>query len=281
MLRGIYTATCGMLIDAMRQDVTANNIANADTTAFKVDRMAVRVEPEWSIHRVDDRKLERIRLGIDPMPYVGELGTGVAIAERYTDHAQGQIVPTGNNLDVALDGEGFFMVLTDEGPRFTRAGTFRLNEAGVLVDGHGRELAAITPNVAVNPNTHVIMEGGEPGITTTVVRMDATGDYRISLDGQVFRGTEPLYKLVVVKFDDPSLLVKTGDNYYAYGGPNIGNFAYETRTIQGSLEQSNVKAVDEMVRMITLLRSYEANQKIIQTHDEALGRAVNNLGRLG
>lgn len=281
MLRGIYTSTCGMLVEAMRQDVTANNIANADTTGFKTDRMAVRLEPEWTIHRVDDRKLERIRLGIDPLPVVGDLGTGVAIAERYTDHRQGQIVPTGNNLDVALDGEGFFMVNTPEGPRFTRAGTFRLSEAGVLVDGHGNDLAAITPNVAVNPNTHVIMEGGEPGITTTTVRLDAQSDYHIARDGQVFRGNEPYYKLVVVKFDDPSLLVKTGNNYYAYGGPNIGNFAYETRTLSGCLEQSNVKAVDEMVRMITLLRAYEANQKIIQTHDEALGKAVNNLGRLG
>lgn len=281
MLRGIYTSTCGMLIESMRQDITANNIANADTPGFKMDRIAIRTEPEWQIHRVDDRKLERIRLGIDPMPHIGDMGTGAAIAERYTVHKQGQIVQTGNDLDVALDGDGFFMVNTEQGPRFTRAGNFRLSPDGKLVDGNGAELAAITPNVAVNPETHVIMEGGEAGITTTDVRMDAGQTYRIGEDGQVFQGNEPLYKLVVVKFPNPELLVKTGDNYYAYGGPNIGNFAFETRTLQGSLEGSGVKAVEEMVQMITLLRSYEANQKIIQTHDETLSRAVNNLGRLG
>lgn len=281
MLRGIYTSTCGMLIESMRQDITANNIANVDTPGFKADRIAIKSEPEWQIHRVDDRKFERIRLGIDPMPHIGDMATGAAIAERYTVHNQGQIVNTGNDLDVALDGEGFFMVNTEEGPRFTRAGNFRLSNDGRLVDGNGAELAAITPNVAVNPETHVIMEGGEPGITTTDVRMELGATYRIGEDGQVFQGNDPLYRLVVVKFPNPELLVKTGDNYYTYGGPNIGNFAYETRTIQGALEGSNVKAVDEMVRMITLLRSYEANQKIIQTHDEALGRAVNNLGRLG
>jgi flagellar basal body rod protein FlgG len=103
------------------------------------------------------------------------------------------------------------MVLTPEGPRFTRAGTLRLNEGACssTATATSRRSRPTSPN----PNTHVIMEGGEPGITTTT-RMNMAGDYNIALDGQVFRGTEALYKLVVVKFDKPELLVKTGDNYY-------------------------------------------------------------------
>lgn len=281
MLRGIYTSACGMLIESMQQDVVANNIANVDTPGFKADRIAIRTEPEWEIHRVDDRKLERIRLGIDPMPHIGDMGTGAAIADRYTVQKQGPVVPTGNPLDVALDGAGFFMVETAEGPRYTRAGNFRVNTDGILVDANGNRLSAITSNTAVNPETQVVHEGGELGITTTNVQMADNSPYQIAQDGQVFVNGDPLYRLVVVKFENAEHLVKTGDNYYTYGGPNTGTFASETRTLQGSIEHSNVRSVEEMVKMIVLMRSYEANSKIIQAHDDELNRAVNNIGRLG
>lgn len=282
MIRGLYTSTFGMMMQQAHIDVVANNIANVDTPAFKMDRLAVREEPSQSIHRVDDHKLERIRLGVDIAPYIGELGTGVAAAERWTDHKQGMIIPTGNPLDVALEGEGFFMAETPDGIRFLRNGNFRINAEGEVVDSNGNQLLAVTANTNINPDTAVVMEGGMVGIQTTNIRLEPDANVRIGQDGVVFMGEDPLYRLVVVRFPEPTRLTKTGDNYYQWSGPdNVGTFARDTRLHQGSMEKSNVSSIEEMVKMITMYRNFESNQKIIQTQDEALGRAASQVGRLG
>lgn len=282
MIRGLYTSTFGMMMQQANQDVIANNIANADTPAFKMDRLAVRSEPVQSIHRVDDRKIERIRLGVDIAPYIGELGTGVAAAERWTDHKQGMLIPTGNSLDVALEGEGFFMSETPDGIRFLRNGNFRINSEGEIVDSNGNQLLAITATTTINPDTAVVMDGGTVGIQTTNIRIEPNAKVSIAKDGIVFMGEDPIYRLVVVRFPEPSKLYKTGDNYYKWSGPdNVGTFARDTRVHQSMIEKSNVSSIEEMVKMITMYRNFESNQKIIQTQDEALGRAVSAIARLG
>jgi flagellar basal-body rod protein FlgG len=282
MIRGLYTSTFGMMVNEAHHNVIANNIANVDTPAFKMDRLAVSMEPEMQIHRVDDHKLDRIRLGIDPAPYIGNMGTGVAVSERYTVQEQGQIIPTNNPLDVALDGKGFFMADTPDGIRFLRAGNFRLNNEGIIVDSNGNSLLGMTSSTSINPNTSVVMEGGTVGIQTVDIKFDEdTTEINIGNDGTVYQGTDPRYRLVVVEFPNPERLYKTENNYYNYAGPNLGTFAFNTDIKQGHLEKSNVKAVEEMVKMIAMYRSYESNQKIIQTQDETLNKAVNNIARIG
>ncbi len=283
MIRGLYTSTSAMLLESTRQDIVSNNIANVDTPGFKLDRLAVKTEPEYNIHRIDDHKMERVRLGIEPSPFVGKMGTGVAVKQRYTDHSQGNLVPTNNEFDLALQGEGFFLIDTPQGVRLTRAGTFHSNNDGDLVDGNNNKVLSVSANVNLNANLPLITENGDLGITASTIKLNEEEKFGVGKDGLVFEGTEPTDRIITVKFDNPEYLHKTGDNYYAYSDKRagIGRYAADTTIQQGNIEKSNVKSIDEMVKMIMLYRSFEMNQKLIQTQDEELGRAVNNIARLG
>ncbi|AEE92193.1 Flagellar basal-body rod protein FlgF [Tepidanaerobacter acetatoxydans Re1] len=255
MIRGLYTGASGMLSEMSRTDVISNNLANVNTSGFKKDRAIFRALPEMNIHRFDDPITVGLDRVIDPRPFIGMLGTGVMLDEINTDFSQGAIKVTSNPLDIALRGEGFFEVQTPEGIRYTRDGSFTIDRDGYIVTKDGY---------------YVLGENGP-------MLLPQEGDVVISQQGEVTVSGQFVDRLEIVNFADQGQVVKQGSNLYNSQAPTVPT---DAEVIQGALEGSNTNTISEMVDLITAFRAYEASQKVIQTHDETLDRAVNDIASI-
>jgi flagellar basal-body rod protein FlgF len=276
MLRGIYTGASGMIAQQARLDVVSNNLANVDKTGFKKDLTIFKAFPDMLIRRLSDNGLGVTPAGsYDTMPYVGKLGTGVEVNEVYTDFDQGSLQRTENNFDLALEGRGFLTVQTERGERYTRNGSFTINQDGILMNHNGYPVIGEKGIIRVQHNNFIVNEQGEILVNgaldpNSVVGMaDNDWSQPIVLD-----------RLKLVDFEKIRELKKEGDSLWKeteYSGPPLppGNL----KVIQGFLEKSNVNMIREMVDMIEVQRSYEANQKAVQTHDTELGRLINEVAR--
>ena len=221
---GVYNAVRGCLFQQLRFDTIANNLANSATTGFKKNLIYC------------DQMLQA--------------------HQKVTTNA-GNMEHTGNPLDVALSGNGFFTISTPEGPQYTRNGRFHLDAAGMLVTSRGDA---------------VIGSGGPIYIEGTDISIDKSGG--IQVDG------EQVDSLSVVTFDDSVRLIKKGPYYgvdNSETGENIGLGQNEVE--QGYLEASNVVVTEEMVRMVEALRNFESYQKVLQTFGEINKKAINEVGR--
>ena len=256
MIRGLYTGASGMLVEMARTDVISNNMANVNTTGFKKDRAIFRAFPEMNIHRIHDPVPVGIDKVVDPRPFIGMLGTGVMLDEINTDFAQGSFKTTSNPLDLAIRGEGFFQVQTPDGIRYTRDGSFTLNRDRYIVTKDG----------------YYVLGNNGP------VQLTQEGDIVISEQGEIFVNEEYVDRLNTVTFVETNQLQKQGDNMYISDMPPIP--LQYVQIAQGALEEANVNIVSEMVYLISAFRAYEANQKVIQTHDATLDKAVNDVGRV-
>lgn len=245
MIRGIYTAASGMVAETTRTDTIANNLANGNTTGYKKDVAISKDFASILIRRIND--------GQDA-PTIGKLGLGAMIDEVATIHTTGAMHPTGNSLDFAVDGKGYFAVETPAGMRFTRNGSFTRNAQGELVTSEGQR---------------VLGQNGVIRIPDGQVTVDETG--RLTVDG-VNAG-----QLRVVEFANERELIKEGASLYR--APNNGRQA-TGKVEQGVLEQSNVNIISEMVNMISGYRAYEVNAKTVQAHDQLLDKAVNEVGKV-
>lgn len=245
MYRGLYTAACGMNYQLYRQDVIANNLANIDTTGYKKDEAVGLSFRERLLHAID-------RQGIRPLGYTSP---GVAVEEIYTDFSAGNYMVTDNPLDLAVSGEGFFLIDGAGGPYLTRNGSFTRNAEGFLVTAEGEYVLGETGPIALH---------GE--------QVD------IALDGTIYVDREPVGRILVVMPEDPASMVKVGHNRFRFDGDWM-QAGVETTVLQGKLEQANVNPIAEMVKMIDVTRAYEANQKTISVMDDLM-RAVNELGRV-
>lgn len=254
MIRGLYTAASGMLAEMKRSNIIANNLANVNTTGFKEDFATFRQLREMRIHRVNDPTGFR---KIDLKPYIGNLGLGTQLERTYIDFSQGSLKRTNNRFDVAIEGEGFFTIETEEGIRYTRNGAFALDNEGYLItkDGH-----------------RVLGEGGPIQLFSE--------DVTITETGEVWEGEYFVDFLRIVDFEDKTLMEKSEEGVFIYQGNPEDEIAATVKVNQGFLEVSNVNAVKEMVKMINVTRAYEANQRVIRTHDELLGKAVNDVARI-
>lgn len=249
MIRGLYTAATGMITESMRTDVIANNVANVNTTGYKKDEM-ISTEFEAML-------LKRINDGQDT-PEVGALGRGAWVDEIATIQDQGALKQTGNTYDLSIQGEGYFVIETPQGERYTRNGSFTRSSAGELVTMEGARV--------LSANGRPINIPGGANVT-----VDAQG--RIAVDNQ------DIAALGFVDFADRRALLKIGDNLFS---PQEGQVPVAaTGTIaQGSLEASNVNTVAEMVKLINAYRTYESNSKALVTQDSLLDKAVNEVGRV-
>ncbi|NMA64169.1 MAG: flagellar basal-body rod protein FlgF [Syntrophomonadaceae bacterium] len=256
MIRGLYTGCSGMMAQLARQDVLANNLANVSTPGFKKDVTAGQAFPQMRIRRIGDISDQGRAQPLRP-PLVGTLGTGAAIAEIATDHSGGNLQKTENSLDLALRADGYFVVDTPGGERYTRNGAFKLNDEGLLTTDQGYPVLG-----SAGP----ILLAGE-------------GELTVDSQGNLMLGTELVDTLRIVRFADSRRLVKIGDNLFESGGQEDED-VLNPRVMQGFLETSNVNAVREMVELITVVRAYEANQKIVQAEDQMLDAAVNRVGSL-
>lgn len=247
MLRGLYTGASGMIAETIRTDATANNLANANTAGYKKD-VAVNSEfGEMLLYRVND--------GNDT-PAIGGLGRGTQIDEVSTIQTQGTTRQTGNDFDLAIEGSGFFAVETPAGVRYTRNGTFAKNIVGDLVTQDGNRVLGQNGPIRINGNKMTVSE-----------------------TGQILVDDIPADQLQIVGFADEQQLTKEGSSLYA-AAPDIQQQPATGLVLQGYLEGANVNVVSEMVNLINSYRTYEANAKTVQSQDQILDKAVNEVGRV-
>ena len=261
MIRGLYIAASSAISENKRIDVIANNIANVNTSGFKKDTMLTESFPDILLKRIGSTDYKDIVAKApiaSKIGYIGKMNNGVRIDEVFTNFEQGSLSSSGNPLDLAFQGTGFFTVETPAGERYTRSGEFTLNSEGYITTKEGYKVLGQNGPIQVAGKNIIINESG-----------------------QVFSDGNEIDKLKLVDFIDYKSLKKEGDALYLDASSDAGNMKESEGLIQqGFLEASNVNSVKQMVEMITMLRSYEANQKVIKTHDELLGKSVNEIGRV-
>ncbi|HRU40059.1 MAG TPA: flagellar basal-body rod protein FlgF [Candidatus Goldiibacteriota bacterium] len=264
MISGLYTAASGLIAQAQQQDVIANNLSNVNTTGYKKDTAIYMPFPTVFLNRINDEKNPMPGGGfIDAVTPIGMTGRGVqlisdGVVPKITE--EGSFIQTDNALDMAIKGNAMFVVMTPQGIKYTRDGSFTLDSEGMLVTKNGYP---------------VMGERGEIHIEGKDIRVDDSG--------RIYADKNELDTLRLAVFTKEDALRKQGDNlFYLLGGDGLSE-DYEPGEVsvkQGYLESSNVNVVREMVDMITSYRAYEASQKAIQAHDQTLSKAVNDVGHI-
>jgi len=233
----MYKALSGAVAQMRRMDVTAQDMANANTTGYKGDRLAF-----------SEVLAERL-------PAEDRSGGWVAVADQRTQFSQGGIQMTGNPLNLALEGDGLFVVDTARGERYTRNGSFTLSPDGTLITPQGDALLG---------------EGGAMQITGSKIE--------IASDGTVKSEQGEIGRIRVVRFANPNQVVKEGADLFRALPANMEE-APGTRVVQGGLEQSNVSPIDSMVSLISINRQFEAYQRAMKLMDAATEKIVADTGR--
>jgi len=258
----LSAAATGMMAQQTRTEIISNNLANVNTPGFKRSRahfedlLYQTVQGQQILGDPDATTSPAIQVG---------RGTRLAGVERM--HQQGPIEQTSRNLDIAVEGEGFFQIQMPNGETtYSRDGSFQISDQGLLVTSGGQ---------ALQPPIRVPADSAE-------LTISATGIVTVRR-GQDIQPTE-IGRIELARFANPSGLLALGQNLYAptasSGQPVVGFPADEGmgRLQQGSLEGSNVEIVQEMVEMISAMRAYEINSKAIKTADE-MGQIANNITR--
>ncbi|MBN2516004.1 MAG: flagellar basal-body rod protein FlgG [Deltaproteobacteria bacterium] len=260
MIRALWTAATGMEAQQLNQDVIANNLANINTVGFKKSR----ADFQDLMYQVFTKAGAETTEG-NQLPIGTEIGMGVKPVATQKLFSQGDYQQTENDLDWAIEGDGFFQITYDDRTVFTRAGSFKIDKDGNLCTAEGYKL---TPEVTLPQETvHFTIDSGG-----TWTAADGTGT------------TLSSGRIELAKFVNPAGLSSIGRNMFdateGSGEAITGNPGEEGMgTIsQHFLEMSNVKVVDEMVKMIVGQRAYEINSKAIQTADNML-QMINNLKR--
>jgi len=266
--KGVYSALSGALAQSLKLDTIANNLANVNTPAFKRDQQIFNEYLTANEKPPEVIQVPRVPASIESFydmqggdkSYVDTKGT-------FTDFSQGGLRPTGNTLDVAIDGKGFFEVATPTGVKLTRAGNFTLDGNGQLVTKDG----------------FPVLLNGEPGAdpAARTVRLEGTGPITINDSGDLFQGTQQLGRLSLVDVKNPDALRKVGNSLYGFKdtmAPELSNVANPSLK-QGFVEASNVNIVQEMTDMIQTNRVFESTQKAIGAYDSMAEKLVNVVGK--
>lgn len=247
MMRGLYTAASGLVADMRRIEAVTNNITNAQTPGFKQERTSAATFGETLLARVAG---QRGGAGVGP------LVLSAAAQAPALDLDQGPIQPTGRALDVALEGPGFLAVQTAGGLRYTRDGSFTRDAQGFLITATGATVL------------------GEDGPIQVV-----DGPIRIETDGTVRSDDTVVGRLAVVEFEPDTILERVGNNELVPTGGAEPAPAAGTAVRQGAIEASNVDLTSALTSALSLQRAYEANQRMIQSTDEMMGKAANEIAR--
>jgi len=229
-----------------RNEITANNLANANTFGYKKKETAAISFQNVLLNQIDYQKPQ------SPKVPVGKLGKGVMIDEIFTNYKQGDLVNSDRPLDLALEDAGYFAVQDDqERELYTRNGSFTINSQGFLATQTG----------------HLVL--GEKG----PIKINSI-NINITEMGEIFADNKLIDKLKVVNIENQE---EIGNSLFFGKNPTP---KADPQVRQGFIETSNVNSVEEMVKMINIMRSYESNQKIIQSYDNTLDKVINEVGRV-
>lgn len=262
MMVSLWSAASGMLAQELNMDVISNNLSNVDTTGFKKSRVDFQdlLYHTKSLPGSVNSEGSNLPVGI-------QIGSGTRAIGTQKINTNGEYIETGNSLDIAIQGEGYFQILMPDGSiSYTRNGAFKKSETGQIVNSSGFPLE---PAIVIPQDATTISIGQDGTVTVS------TGNDTVS---------EEIGQIQLARFINPSGLMNIGSNLLkttsVSGDAEIG-VAGENgygALANNTLETSNVKVVEEMVRMITAQRAYEVNTKSIQTADTMLELA-NNLKR--
>jgi flagellar basal-body rod protein FlgF len=250
MFYGAYISAEGAQAQSRRLEILANNLANVDTTGFKRDLAVVRA-----------RHAEEIDLGSDSpgSGSINNVGGGVRLIATQTDFSPGPLTVTSQPTDVAIDGEGFFMVRKPDGDYLTRAGDFALRPTGELVTQEG----------------HAVLDSDGNPILIDV----AIGPWNINANGDIVQADGVGAQLALVTPRSLGDLVKAGENLFRPLADPLPVSPETRRVAQGYLERSGVQPTLEMMDLITASRAFEANVNMIRNQDQMIGALVGRLLR--
>lgn len=249
---GMYQSAAALNAYEQWQNNVAHNLSNVSTAGYKKQAIALHKDPIGSIPMEQFSPFERMLIGSSPE------------AMSQTSFEQGRLQKTGNHTDLAIEGEGFFEVeLPDGGLMYSRGGQFQLNHEGVLVTGEGYPVRDAS--------------GGQ--IVLQAEDEEAKEQFYVNRNGEIFRGNDQVGAIGVKMVENKSALhhreggfVLTGDSSVRDAQPD------EYSVYQGFIEGSNSSAMNEMIQMINLSRSFESNTRIIQAFDSRYGETIAKLG---
>lgn len=265
--KGIYTALSGAMAQSQRLDTIANNIANANTTGFKRDEQVFREYLTANEKQPDVIQVPRVPATTESFydmqsgdkAYAESVGT-------YADQSQGALKNTGSPLDAAIEGKGYYEVLTPNGVRYTRNGSFKIDNDGRLATSDG--------NLVLSEGT------GDPA--ARAIRLTGK-NVTIGYSGEIYDGDQMTGRLSLVNVANPDALQKQGNSLYGmkdgYTAPVTK--ATDIKLHQGFVEMSNVNIVHEMTEMIAASRTFEANQSAMKAFDSMDDKLVNQVPRIG
>ncbi|MEJ5229800.1 MAG: flagellar basal-body rod protein FlgF [Pseudothermotoga sp.] len=248
MIRGIYSAAMGMLLDVAKLDTTANNLANVETIGYKRDRAVFRAYDDRAIYALPSRDKP-----------IGNLTYSAVLDDVHLDTSRGVFQQTSNPLDLAIDSDGYFGLIGQDAVYYTRAGNFKLDSEGYLVNADGLRL---------------MDQDGQPIRFSDGFSIDGDGYVRDRFNNVVTR-------IALFTFEDPSSLRKVGYTLFEpteESGEPVA--AQDFRILSGYVELSNVNALMEMTRLIEAQRHFEISQKVVVAEDEMLAKLMNQVGTL-
>jgi flagellar basal-body rod protein FlgG len=236
MLNGLFSNFSGKFVNSRRMEIISNNIANVSTPGFKASR------PVFNAFTGEDESGNEMLQN-----------TNVSMYDSYLNFAAAPLLETGGNLDFAIEGEGFFVVSTNDGPMYTRNGKFTISKDKKLVTTEGYP---------------VLGKGGEINVDGQQIHVEN--------DGSVFVDKAFIDVLKIVDFADKKYIRNYGKNLFINTREGSAEIIPENSTIrQGYYEASNVDVMREMIEMIHTVRAYEAYTKIGESLDDVLGQLIN------
>lgn len=255
MFSGLYASASSLLNGQKAVDLIAGNLANINVSGYKETRPVYRSFPDVLLAHCDTQNANPRHLG--------KTGGGAFIEEVYTSFEGGQLSHTGNRDDLAISGNGFFQVLTEQGVRLTRNGSFARDENGILRTSEAEPVLGKNGLIHIEEPVYVVKEDGR----ICAVRED--GDRREEV---------PVDRLDIVDVKDKSLLRREGNSQYSLPLDQATALVpADGKVEQGYLEQANFSMVDAMVRMIAAFRTYETSQRVLRAIDESLDKVVNEV----
>lgn len=250
---GLYLSAAGALASMHRQDVLANNLANVNTTAFKPDAVDLQ-------QRLPER-IERPVPYANPQWMLERLGGGTLARPTRVVNTQGDLLQSGNDLDVAVRGGAFLRV---EGP----AGENRLTRDGRLTRNVNGDLVMSTNGM------RVLDDGGQ------AIRLDAEGDVHIHPSGEVVQNGVARGRIGLAQPAHPSMLRKAGENLFRVEGGAIQPSADGSQLVQGYTEGSAVDPVLTLTGMMAAAKAVQTNAQLMQYHDHIIGQTINTFARV-
>ena len=267
MIRGLYTSGWSMLANSKKMDVISNNLANANTNAFKKDGVVFEAFPSVLTKRIYDT-----RSGLNPSGQVGDMQLGSDVGTVWTYYTQGQLVKTGNNFDLSIQDQS-----ADQNAKNSNEAFFSVNAPDA--NGNMKEYYTRDGAFTINANKQLVTKEGYAVIGEKGPITLNGEDFSVNSDGTIVQNGQIIDKLKISNVTDTSTLRKFGSNL-AEKTNETQEQPFTGSINQGFVEQSNVNIIKEMVDMITVTRSYEASQKVLQAQDGTLEKAVNEVGAL-